>query len=104
MKHMPTFHASEGIAPQIDVPTNITADSKIEALRPRMSAMMPQTIEPTTLPVSAANENDDAVGLSPWYSAIMPGRVKRRLAGFMMSMMTAITSTDSRIQWARLSG
>ena len=25
MKHMPTFHQSEGIAPQIEVPTNITA-------------------------------------------------------------------------------
>ena len=34
MKHMPMFQASEGIAPQIEVPTNITADSRIEALRP----------------------------------------------------------------------
>ena len=34
MKHMPTFQASDGIAPQIEVPTNITADSRIDALRP----------------------------------------------------------------------
>ena len=34
MKHMPMFHASDGIAPQIDVPTNITAESRIDALRP----------------------------------------------------------------------
>ena len=34
MKHMPMFQASEGMAPQIDVPTNITADSRMVALRP----------------------------------------------------------------------
>ena len=34
MKHMPMFHARLGIAPQIDVPTNITAESRIDALRP----------------------------------------------------------------------
>jgi hypothetical protein len=33
-KHMPTFHQSDGIAPQIDVPTNITAESRIDARRP----------------------------------------------------------------------
>ena len=33
-KHMATFQARLGIAPQIDVPTNITADSRIDALRP----------------------------------------------------------------------
>ena len=33
-KHMATFHQSDGIAPQIEVPTNITAESRIEARRP----------------------------------------------------------------------
>ena len=31
---MKMFHSSDGIAPQIEVPTNITAESRIEALRP----------------------------------------------------------------------
>jgi hypothetical protein len=34
MKHMAMFQARLGMAPQIEVPTNITADSRIEALRP----------------------------------------------------------------------
>ncbi len=31
---MPTFHHSEGMAPQIEVPTNMIADSRMVALRP----------------------------------------------------------------------
>ena len=31
---MPTFHQSDGIEPQIEVPTNITAERRIEARRP----------------------------------------------------------------------
>ena len=34
MKHMPTFHQKFGMAPQIEVPTNMTEDSTIEARRP----------------------------------------------------------------------
>jgi hypothetical protein len=34
MKHMPTFHQKLGIAPQIEVPMNITADSTMVARRP----------------------------------------------------------------------
>jgi|GEM_PF-5765701 len=34
MKHMNTFHPNSGIAPQRDVPVNITDDKRIEALRP----------------------------------------------------------------------
>jgi len=33
-KHMPTFHHKLGMAPQIEVPTNMTDDSTIEARRP----------------------------------------------------------------------
>ena len=32
MKHMKTFAEKDGIAPQMEVPTNMTAASKIEAL------------------------------------------------------------------------
>jgi hypothetical protein len=34
MKHIAMFQGRLGIAPQIDVPTNITAESRIVALRP----------------------------------------------------------------------
>ena len=34
MKHIAIFQARLGIAPQIEVPTNITADSRIDAFRP----------------------------------------------------------------------
>lgn len=34
MKHMPTFHQNDGIAPQIEVPTNMTADNRMDARRP----------------------------------------------------------------------
>jgi hypothetical protein len=40
--HMKTFHQKSGIAPQIDVPMNITDDSRIEARRPYRSASTPQ--------------------------------------------------------------
>ena len=33
-KHIATFHQNDGIAPQIDVPTNMTEDSRIDARRP----------------------------------------------------------------------
>src|ERR1019366_7760525 len=34
MKHMKTFQEKDGMAPQMDVPTNMTAASRIEARRP----------------------------------------------------------------------
>ena len=58
---MPTFHQNDGIAPQIEVPTNITADSRIDARRPYRSASTPQTTEPTTVPHSAANGSQATV-------------------------------------------
>jgi hypothetical protein len=33
-KHIPTFHQNDGIEPQIAVPTNMTADSRMAARRP----------------------------------------------------------------------
>ena len=44
------------------------------------------------------------VDLGRPYSATMPGTVKPRLAGFMMSMTSATTSTSIRPQWASVSG
>ncbi len=101
---MPTFHQKSGMAPQIEVPTNITDDSRIEARRPKMSARAPQTIDPATVPVRAANGSQATVALPTPYSLIMPGTTKPRLAGFMMSMTRAITSTSISHQWARDSG
>ena len=69
-----------------------------------MSASTPQTIEPSTVPVSAKNGTSDAVAFGTAYSATIPGMVKPRLAGFMMSMMSAITSTAISPQWASDSG
>ena len=66
--------------------------------------MMPHTIEPTTVPVSAKNGTSEAVALGTPYSLTMPGMVKPRLAGFIMSMISAITSTAISIQCARVSG
>ena len=66
--------------------------------------MTPHTIDPTTVPVSAKNGTSEAVALGTPYSLTIPGMVKPRLAGFMMSMMSAITSTPISFQWARVSG
>jgi hypothetical protein len=63
MKHMPTFQASEGIAPQIEVPTNMTAERRIVAFRPYMSASVPQTTDPMTVPTSAEKGNEETVAL-----------------------------------------
>jgi hypothetical protein len=104
MKHMITFHQKSGMAPQIEVPTNITADSRIEARRPKTSARAPQMIEPVTVPVRAAKGSQATMALLTPYSLIMPGTTKPRLAGFMMSMIRATTSTSIRPQWARPSG
>ncbi len=69
-----------------------------------MSAMMPQTTEPMTVPVRAKKGTSEAVALGTPYSLTMPGMVKPRLAGFMMSMISAITSTLIRVQCALDSG
>ncbi len=66
--------------------------------------MIPQTSEPTTVPTRAAKGNSETVALSTPYSPIKPGKAKPRLAGFMMSMTRAITSTAIRIQCALDSG
>ena len=57
------FQLSDGIAPQIEVPMNITADSRIAALRPYKSARIPQRIEPLAVPMSATNGTSEAWAL-----------------------------------------
>src|SRR3954471_10398217 len=73
MKHMKTFHQKDGMAPQIEVPTNITDDSRMEARRPYRSARKPQMKEPATVPHRAEKGRSATVaGLMP-YSMRMPG-------------------------------
>jgi len=66
--------------------------------------MMPHTIDPITVPERAKNGTSEAVFFATPYSAIMPGTVNPRLAGFMMSMIRAMTSTDISFQCAAPSG
>jgi len=66
--------------------------------------MIPQTTDPTTVPLSAKNGTSEAVAFGIPYSLTIPGMVKPRLAGFMMSMMRAITRTAIRLQCAGDSG
>src|SRR5437762_2783389 len=75
-KHMPTFHHNDGIAPQIEVPTKITAESRIDARRPNRSASQPHSTEPTTVPHSAANGSQATVAFETPYSSTMPGSTK----------------------------
>jgi len=99
---MPTFHHSDGIAPQIAVPTNITADSRMDARRPYTSASQPHSTEPQTVPHSAANGSQATVVAAIAYSRFMPGTTKPRLAGFITSITSAIVSTIIRRQWAHV--
>jgi len=88
-KHMPTFHQKLGMAPHMEVPINMTEESNMEARRPYKSASAPQTNEPVTVPASAANGSQATVCRPTPYSTRMPGVTKPRLAGFMMSTMSA---------------
>lgn len=94
MKHMPIFQARLGIAPQIDVPTITTADSRIEALRPLMSAMTPYRNEPATVPISAKNGTRLTVASDTPYSTTIPGAVKPSEASFITSITSAMTRTN----------
>ena len=69
-----------------------------------MSASAPQTIEPSTVPQSAANGSQATVAAGTPYSAIMPGTTKPRLAGFITSITSATVSTPSSRQWAQTNG
>jgi len=53
MKHIAMFHSNDGIVPQIAVPMNKSADSRIAARRPNTSASRPHTTDPTAVPISA---------------------------------------------------
>ena len=103
-KHITRFQPNAGIAPQIAVPMNISADSRIAARRPNVSAMRPHTIEPTVVPINATSASRLAVGLLIWYSALMPGTTKPSVAGFITSIASATTSTATNFQCSPLSG
>src|SRR3954452_11683447 len=100
---MNTFQASDGIAPQIDVLTNTTADRRIDALRPYKSASTPHNTEPVTVPMSAKNGTSDACARVAWYSLIIPGTTNPRLAGFITSITSATTRATINPQCAGLS-
>ena len=103
-KHITRFQPNSGIAPQIAVPMNISADSRMPARRPNTSASRPQITEPTVVPINATSASVLAVGLLIWYSALMPGITKPSVAGFITSMTSATTSTATSVQCSRLSG
>ena len=64
MKHMPTFQASDGIAPQIDGADEHHRRQQDRGLAAVDVGETPQTTEPTTVPISAEKGNSDAVALS----------------------------------------
>jgi hypothetical protein len=84
------------------VPTNITADSRIDARRPYRSASQPHSTEPQTVPHSAANGSHAIVVFATAYSRAIPGTTKPRLAGFITSITSAIVSTIISRQWAQV--
>lgn len=101
---MARFQPKAGIAPQIAVPMNISADSRMAARRPKMSASRPHTTEPTVVPVSATSASTPAVCLLISYSVVMPGITKPSVAGFSTSTASAITSTITSFQCSPFSG
>jgi hypothetical protein len=54
-KHITRFHSKLGITPQMAVPMNISADSRIAARRPKESARRPHRIDPAVVPISAVS-------------------------------------------------
>ncbi|CAM5572009.1 hypothetical protein RLIN73S_03193 [Rhodanobacter lindaniclasticus] len=104
MKHITRLPPNAGIAPQIAVPMNISADSRIAARRPNKSPSRPHASEPTTVPVSADSARNPAVEPLMPYSAAMPGIAKPIVAGFITSTASAMVSTPTSFQCSRLSG
>ncbi len=100
-RHINTFHLKSGMAPQMDVPMNITEASRIEARRPNRSASMPHRYEPNAVPASATRGNHAAARAASEYSLRTPGMTNPNVAGFMMSMISATTSNPPNAQWAR---
>src|SRR5690348_11850739 len=85
MKHITRFQLNDGIVPQIAVPMNMMAESRIAARRPNRSAMRPQITEPTAVPVSADSARYPAVDMLIRYSLTMPGITNAIEAGFITS-------------------
>ena len=96
-KHITRFHSNEGIAPQIEVETNKMVDSRIDTRQP-------QTKDPTTVPVKATSGSSAAVERAIPYSSRMPGITKPKVAGFIVSITSASTSTASTAACERVSG
>ncbi len=103
-KHIARFQPKAGIAPQMAVPMNISADSRIAERRPNTSARRPQTMEPTVVPVSATSASTPAVSLLMPYSCVMPGITKPSVAGLSTSTASATTSTATSFQCSAFSG
>lgn len=101
---MNKFHAKEGMAPQIAVPTNIKEEITIALRRPSVSAIRPQMTEPTAVPVSAVIASQLADCRVMPYSSAIPGMTKPKVAGFMMSTTSATISTMNSVPCARVSG
>src|SRR3546814_14327940 len=97
-KHITRFHSNVGIAPQIAVPMNISADSRIPARRPNTSASRPHTIEPTLVPISATSASTLAVGVLIAYSRLMPAITKPHVAGLLQSPPHPPTNTTHTSQ------
>ena len=90
---MKTFVANDGIAPQIEVAIKRIVDRSIEYLRPTLSASIPQTIDPRTVPdIAMVGSNAPAVFVRP-YSFKRPGMMNPIVAGFMISTVMARVST-----------
>ena len=102
-KHIARFHSNDGIAPQMAVPINISADSRMAARRPWRSAMRPHSTEPTVVPVSATSASRPALCLLMPYSPVSPGITNPSVAGFCTSTVSAITSTSTSFQCSRFS-
>ena len=101
---MARFQPNVGIAPQIAVPMNISADSRIAARRPNRSATRPQAIEPTVVPISATNASRLALDVLIRYSRLMPGITNPSVAGFITSIASVTTSTSTSFMCSRFSG
>lgn len=90
---MKTFVANDGIAPQIEVAIKRIVDRSIEYLRPTLSASIPHTMDPRTVPdIAMVGSSAPAVLVRP-YSLKRPGMMNPIVAGFMMSTVMAKVST-----------
>lgn len=92
-QHMNTLVANDGIAPQIEVAMKRIVERSMEYFRPTLSAIIPHTIDPMTVPdIAIVGSNAPAVFVRP-YSFSRPGIINPIVAGFMISTVMARVST-----------